>query len=91
MRSEFLDEIADTLFAVAVVTAIGFGAANLGIQVSKERAAFDARAGSPNLSQLVHPPRLPDADTSDVDKAPPTGLNFEAVIVFAGPVGNNCP
>jgi hypothetical protein len=38
MRSEFLD--GDTLFAVAVAGAIGFGATNLAIQVNKERAAF---------------------------------------------------
>ncbi len=76
MRNEFLDEIGDTLFAVAVAAAIGLGAANLAIQVNKERAAFDARAGSPNLSHLVHPPRLPDTETRDIDKTPPTGLNF---------------
>ena len=36
MRNE-MDEIADTLFAVAIVAAIGFGAANLAVQVNKER------------------------------------------------------
>jgi hypothetical protein len=76
MPNEFLDEIGDTLFAVAVATAIGLSAANLAIQVNKERAALDARAGSPTLSHLAHPPRLPDAKTSDVDKTLPTGLNF---------------
>ena len=46
MRNEFLDEIGDTLFAVAVAGAIGLSAANLAIQVNKERAAFDASAAS---------------------------------------------
>ncbi len=76
MRNEFLDEIGDALFAFAVAAAIGFGAANLAIQVNKERAAFDARAGSPNLSHLANPPRLPDTETRAIDKTPPTGLNF---------------
>lgn len=46
MRNEFLDEIRDTLFAVAVAGAIGLSAANLAIQVNKERAAFGASAAS---------------------------------------------
>jgi len=74
MRNELLDQIGDTLFAVAVAAAIGFGAANLAIQVNKERAAFDAGAGSPNLSHLADAPRLPD--TRDIDNTPPAGLNF---------------
>lgn len=76
MRNESLDEIGDTLFAVAVAAAIGLSAANLAIQVNKERAAFDARAASPNLSQLARPPRLPDTDARDINNTPPTGLNF---------------
>jgi hypothetical protein len=35
MRNEFLDEIGDTLFGVAVAGAIGLSAANLAIQVNK--------------------------------------------------------
>jgi hypothetical protein len=63
MRSEFLDEIGDTLFAVAVAGAIGLSAANLAIQVNKERAAFDASAASHMLDQLAYPQLLgtPDA------------------------------
>jgi hypothetical protein len=76
MRNESLEEIADTLFAVAVAAAIGLSAANLAIQVNKERVAFDGRAGGRNVSQLAHPPRLPDTDTSDIGKTPPTGMNF---------------
>ena len=63
MRSEFLDEIGDTLFAVAMAGAIGLSAANLAIQVNKERAAFDASAASHMLGQLAYPQQrgTPDA------------------------------
>jgi hypothetical protein len=44
-RSEFWDEFGETFFVVAVALAIGIGAANLAIQVNKERAAFDAAVG----------------------------------------------
>jgi hypothetical protein len=55
MRNEFLDEIGDTLFAVAVAGAIGFSAANLAIQVNKERTAFDASAANHMLGQMAYP------------------------------------
>jgi hypothetical protein len=55
MRNEFLDEIGDTLFAVAVAGAIGLSAANLAIQVNKECAAFDASAVSHTIGQLAYP------------------------------------
>jgi hypothetical protein len=58
MRNE-MDEIADTLFAVAIVAAIGFGAANLAVQVNKERTAFDAAVASQKLGQLAYPPLSP--------------------------------
>jgi hypothetical protein len=63
MRNEFLDEIGDTLFAVAVAGAIGLSAANLAIQVNKGRAAFDASAASHVLRQLAYPQQqsMPDA------------------------------
>ena len=63
MRNEFLDEIGDTLFAVAVAGAIGLGAANLAIQVNKERAALDASAASNMFGQLAYPQQrgMPDA------------------------------
>jgi hypothetical protein len=61
MRNYFLD--GDTLFAIAVAIAIGFGAANLGIQVTKERAAFDASAASQKLGQLTYP--LPSSGAGD--------------------------
>ena len=51
MRNHFLD--GDTVFAVAVAVAIGFSVANLAIQVTKERAAFDASAASQKLGQLA--------------------------------------
>jgi hypothetical protein len=53
MRNGFWDEIGDTLFAVAIAAAIGISAANLAVQVNKERAAFDA-AGQ-KLGELVLP------------------------------------
>jgi hypothetical protein len=55
MRSVFLDEIGDTIFAVAVAAAIGLSAANLAVQVNKDRAAFDASVASHRLGQLAHP------------------------------------
>jgi hypothetical protein len=55
MRKEFLDEIGDTLFAVAVAGAIGLSAANLAIQVNKERAVFDASAVSHMFGRLAYP------------------------------------
>jgi hypothetical protein len=63
MRNEFLDEIGDTLFAVAVAGAIGLSTANLAIQVNKGRAAFDASNANHILSQLAYPQQRgrPDA------------------------------
>jgi len=71
-----LDEIGDTLFAVAMVAAIGFGAANLAVQVNKERAAFDAAAASQKPSRLAYPPLPPRTGRTDGDETLPTGLNF---------------
>jgi hypothetical protein len=76
MRNEFLDEIADTLFAVAVAGAIGVGAANLAIQVNKERAASDPDTASQTLSHFAYPPRSQDTQIMDFDKSMPTRLNF---------------
>jgi hypothetical protein len=42
MNNHLMDEIGDTLFAIAMAAAIGLGAANLAVQVNKERAALDA-------------------------------------------------
>jgi hypothetical protein len=42
MRTTFLDEIGDTIFAIAMAAGIGIGASNLAIQVTKERAVLDA-------------------------------------------------
>jgi hypothetical protein len=72
MRNEFLDEIGDTLFAVAVAGAIGIGAANLAIQVNKERAALDASAASHTLGQLAFPqqrggPAVPARETGQLN------------------------
>jgi hypothetical protein len=61
MRNEFWDEIGDTLFVAAIAVAIGVVAANLAIQVNKERAAFDA--ASQQVGQLVDPLAPSDAGT----------------------------
>jgi len=72
-RNEIVDEIGDTLFAVAVAGTIGLGAANLAIQVSKERAAFDASAASYRRGQLAYPP----PGTADARaREPADHLNF---------------
>jgi len=71
-----LDEIGDTLFAVAMVAAIGFAAANLAVQVNKERAAFDAAAASQKLGQLAYPPLSPRIGRTNGDETLPAGLNF---------------
>jgi hypothetical protein len=74
MRKDFWDEIGDTLFAVAVAAAIGLGAANLAIQVNKERAALDTSAASQKLGQLAYPTSPGTADTrADEARGP---LNF---------------
>jgi len=62
MRNGFWDEIGDTLFVAAIAVAIGIVAANLAIQVNKERAAFDA--ANQQLGQLIDPLPSPDAGTS---------------------------
>ncbi len=91
MRGEFLDKMGDTLdtlFAVAMAAAIGFGAANLAIQLNKEPTAFDDAAASQKLGQSAHSPLSPDAGIADADK---TGLNFKIVPAFAWTVSNRAP
>ena len=74
MRKEFLDEIGDTLFAVAVAAAIGLSAANLAIQVNKGRAAFDASAASHMLGEVAY---AQQRGTPDARAHEPAGqLNF---------------
>jgi hypothetical protein len=74
MRSEFLDEIGDTIFAVAVAGAIGLSATNLAIQVNKGRAAFDGSAVSHTIGQLAYPQQrgAPDGHADE----PAGQLNF---------------
>jgi hypothetical protein len=56
MRDLFTEEIGDTLFAIAMAVAIGIGAANLAVQVGKERAALDAaNAASGAVSTTTQP------------------------------------
>jgi hypothetical protein len=75
MRIQFWDEIGDALFAIAVAGAIGFGAANLAVEVTKERAAFDT-AASQTIGQLAPTPRAPNAGDTEVGGTPPSALNF---------------
>jgi hypothetical protein len=70
MRNEFFDDIGDTLFAAAIAAAIGLGAANIPIQVNKERAALDAAAASQKLGQLAYPPPPRNAGETG-DSTPP--------------------
>ena len=54
MRNEFLDEIGDTIFAIAIAAAIGLAAANLAIQITNERAVLDAASvGHENVSTTI--------------------------------------
>jgi hypothetical protein len=55
MRTEYLEELGDTLFIIATAGAIGLGAANLAMQVTKERAAFDAATMSHDVGQVASP------------------------------------
>jgi hypothetical protein len=50
-----------------VAGAIGLGAANLAIQVNKEKAASDADTASQKLSHFAYPPQSPDTQIMDVD------------------------
>jgi hypothetical protein len=75
MRIQFWDEIGDTLFAIAVAGAIGFGAANLAVEVTKERAALDI-AASQKIGQLAPTPPAPSAGDTEAGGTPPSALNF---------------
>jgi hypothetical protein len=63
MRNDILEQIGDMLFAVAMAAAIGFGAANLAVQVNKERAALDASIASQRVGQLASPTAPGTAET----------------------------
>jgi hypothetical protein len=54
MRNEFLDEIGDTIFAIAMAAGIGLAAANLALQITNERAVLDAASvGHENVSTTI--------------------------------------
>ena len=54
MRNEILDEIGDTIFAIAMAAAIGLAATNLAVQVTNERAVLDAATvGHENVSTTI--------------------------------------
>jgi hypothetical protein len=71
MRNEFFDQIGDTLFAAAIAAAIALGAANIPIQVNKERAVLEAAAAGQKLGQLVYPPPPRNAEETAADNTPP--------------------
>ena len=71
MRNELFDEIGDALFTAAIAAAIGIGAANIPIQVNKERAALEAAAASQRLGPVAYPPSSRDVGDIDSDKTPP--------------------
>jgi hypothetical protein len=71
MRNEFFDQIGDMLFAAAIAAAIGLTAANIPIQVNKERAVLDAAAASQNTGQLVYSPPPRNAGETAADSTPP--------------------
>jgi hypothetical protein len=71
MRNEFFDQIGDMLFAVAIAAAIGLSAANIPIQVNKERAVLAAAAASQNTGQLAYPPPPRNAGETAADSTPP--------------------
>jgi len=68
MRNEFFDQIGDMLFAVAIAGAIGLSAANIPIQVNKERAVL---AASQNTGQFAYPPPPRNAGETAADATPP--------------------
>jgi hypothetical protein len=74
MRNEVFDEIGDAIFAVAVAGAIGLGAANLAVQVNKERAGLDSSAATHMRDQLAYPQR-PSGTDARVHE-PDSQLNF---------------
>jgi hypothetical protein len=54
VRNEILDEIGDTIFAIAMAAAIGLATTNLAIQVTNERAVLDAATGGhENVSTTI--------------------------------------
>jgi hypothetical protein len=69
VRTDFFDEVSDTIFAIAMAAAIGFGAANIGLQVSKQWAASGAAAASQTLR--VQPPRPRNAEIMAPEATPP--------------------
>jgi len=69
MRNEFFDQIGDMLFAAAIAAAIGLSAANIPIQVNKERAVLNAAAASQNAGVYSPPPR--NSGEAAADRTPP--------------------
>jgi hypothetical protein len=81
MRIQFFDELGDTLFAVAMVGAIGLAASNLAVQVNKERGAFDAAAIMRQVGQVPSPPSpvvttAPRTEVPAVEEVPAAQLNY---------------
>jgi hypothetical protein len=79
MRTDHLDELGDTVFVVAMGGAIGLGAANLAVQVNKERAAFDAAVIGRAAGLTITPPLgdITPLDMQRIRSGQPAGqLNY---------------
>jgi hypothetical protein len=79
MRTDYLDELGDTVFVVAMAGAIGLGAANLAVQVNKERDAFDAAAIGRAAGLTITPPSgdITPLDMQRIRNGQPAGpLNY---------------
>ena len=53
MKNEFLDEIGDTIFTIAMAAAIGLAVANLAIQITARAVLDAASVGQENVSTTI--------------------------------------
>ena len=53
MKNEFLDEIGDTIFTIAMAAAIGLAVANLAIQITARAVLDTASVGHENVSTTI--------------------------------------
>ena len=53
MKNEFLDEIGDTIFTIAMAAAIGLAVANLAIQITASAVLDASSVGHENVSTTI--------------------------------------
>jgi hypothetical protein len=53
IKNEFLDEIGDTIFTIAMAAAIGLAVANLAIQITASAVLDAASVGHENVSTTI--------------------------------------